>query len=332
MITRFAPTLMTLTVAGSLLAGCGAVPGSTSGLAAQSVGGKSVVKLGFGAEGGDAPALVKRANGEWLMVYVGTNVADRHLYWTTSPDGSRWSAPRAIEAAAYSEQAPALTEDANGVVHLFFASNRDGEDFELFHATFNAGTWTASEAVSGYTGVQDLAIAYANGRFLLAAEVMGVGLEAATSADGKTFSAPETLADAGFDPAAAFLPDGKAVVAFTRGDDLVSRAGTTGHWAAEQIVTSTTGRLRGPALTWAGDHGELVYAERSGATGTAYALKNRRFDAALKFTEAKPLAAFGGDANSPAMASDHNGKIGLAWGMKLSSSQQGVAFTLDGWK
>src|SRR3954469_19094969 len=98
---------MSLTLAGSLLAGCGAVPGASAGLAVQSVGGKGLVKVGFGAEGGETPALVKRADGAWLMVYAGTNVGDRHLYWTTSPDGARWSAPQAIEAAAYSDQAPA---------------------------------------------------------------------------------------------------------------------------------------------------------------------------------------------------------------------------------
>jgi hypothetical protein len=94
-------------------------------------------------------------------------------------------------------------------------------------------------------------------------------------------------------------------------------------------VATTDSRMRGPALLWAGDHGKLVYAERLGAT---YQLREKRFDQHLKFSEGKPMAVFGSDANSPAMAIDHNGKIGLAWGMKLSSSQLGVAFTFDGWK
>ncbi|MNT33634.1 hypothetical protein D3C72_1695730 [compost metagenome] len=85
-------------------------------------------------------------------------------------------------------------------------------------------------------------------------------------------------------------------------------------------------------MVWAGDHGKLVYAERQGATGTTYALREKRFDLKQKFTDGKSLATFGGDANSPALAYDNHASIGLAWGMKLSSSQQGVAFTLDGWK
>jgi hypothetical protein len=324
-VTLFA----TVTLAGSMLAGCGALPG---GKATTAVNGATFTKLGFGAEGGAAPALVRRANGEWLVVYVGTNVGDRHLYWATSTDGARWSPSQAIEGADYSEQAPALVEDASGVAHLFFASNRNGQDFELFTATLSGSDWSEATAIPGYTGVQDLAAAYANGKFLLACELSGAGLVATTSADGATFADATPVADAGFDPAAAFLPDGKALVAYTSGDDLLERSGAPGAWGAEKTVVTTKSRLRGPALVWAGDHGKLVYAERQGGSGTNYQLKERRFDAGLSFTDGKPMVAFGGEANQPALAIGNNGKIGLAWGMKLSSSQQGVAFTLDGWK
>jgi predicted small secreted protein len=329
-ITRIAPLFMTVSLAGSLLAGCGTMPGAGPS-ALVTVGGKSVVKLGFGAEGGTQPSLIKRSNGEWLMVYVGTNVADRHLYWTRSTDGIRWSAPNAIESAAYSDQAPALVEDAQGVVHCFFASNRGGETFNLFHAAFD-GVWTDSTEIAGFAGVQDLAATYADGRFLLAAEVMAEGLFAATSADGATFAERELLADAGFEPAVTFLPTGAALVAYTRANQLITRTGKPGaDWAAEQVVASTSSRLRGPALAWMGDHGKLIYTERA-AAGMTYSLREKRFGADLKFAEGANLASTGGDANSPAIAADHNGKIGLAWGMKQSSSQQGIAFTLDGWK
>lgn len=331
MITRIAPQLLTLTVAAALLAGCGAAPGQTAGVAAQTVAGKSLVKLGFGAEGGTQPSLIRRANGEWLMVYVGTNVADRHLYWTRSTDGTRWSAPIAIESAAYSDQAPSLVEDAQGVVHCFFASNRGGENFNLFHATFD-GVWSASTEIAGFEGLQDLSATYAGGRFLLAAEVMAEGLFATTSADGVTFTEREKLADAGFEPAVTFLPGGAALVAYTRANELIARTSQPGaDWAAEQVVASTSSRLRGPALAWSGDHGKLIYTERAGA-GMTYSLREKRFGADLKFAEGANLASIGGDANSPAIAANHNGKIGLAWGMKQSSSQQGIAFTLDGWK
>ena len=57
----------------------------------------------------------------------------------------------------------------------------------------------------------------------------------------------------------------------------------------------------------------------------------RHFDKELTFTDGPRPAALPGEARTPAV-SYHNGKIGLAWGMKQSSSQQGIAFTLDGWK
>jgi hypothetical protein len=332
MFARFA-LLASLTLAGSLLAGCGTLPGATAGIKAESLGGKGFTKIGFGAEGGTQPALLRRANGEWLMVYVGTNVGERHLYATTSTDGKTFSAPELIESADYSDQAPVLAEDAQGVAHLFFASNRDGVNFELRHARLEGAGWTASTQIDGYTGVQDLAVAYAAGRFLLAAEIQGDGLVATTSADGTTFTEREQIAKAGFDPAATFLPDGTALVAYTRSNEILTRASKPGaDWAAESVTVKGSSRLRGPALLWAGDHGKLVYAERQGATGINYALREQRFDQGLIFQEGKPLVAFGGDANSPALAYDNHASIGLAWGMKLSSSQQGVAFTLDGWK
>ncbi|MNT51583.1 hypothetical protein D3C72_1885550 [compost metagenome] len=61
-----------------------------------------------------------------------------------------------------------------------------------------------------------------------------------------------------------------------------------------------------------------------------YQLREKRFGNDLSFTNGTVDVL--GDASSPTLALDHNGDIGLAWGIKLSSSQQGIAFTLDGWK
>lgn len=321
--------LTSAVVVSTLLVGCGAVPGATGPMVAGD-GGLAIAQLGFGAEGGTQPALVKRKNGDWLMVYVGTNVGERHLYWTRSQDGTRWSAPAEFAAAEYSDQAPALVEDADGLMHCYFASNRGGDNFELFHTTFD-GAWAEPTRIAGYTAVQDLAAAYTDGRFLLAAEVTAEGLFAATSTDGTTFGGRERIAMAGFDPAAAFLPDGSTLVAYTRGNELLARAGTPDvEWTPEQVVVAASDRVRGPALAWAGDHGKLIYTERTNA-GTSYRLREKRFGADRTFAEGTDLAPLGG-AHSPAVAPGAHAEVGLAWGMKLSSGQQGVAFTLDGWK
>lgn len=326
----FVRPLALLTVAASLLfaAGCGTVPGAGAGVVAQMVGGQKVVKLGFGVEGGDDPAVIRRADGSWVLAYVGTYVENRRLYVATSPDGSHFNAGEAIEEHVYSDQSPSLVEDGDGKLHLFFASNRDGANFELYHSFLDTdGSWAQPTAVPGFTGVQNLAVSQRDGRFLMAAEVMGDGLFVSTSADGAAWTERELVAEAGFEPAATFTADGTAVVAYQRSGQIFvrsSRAG--GAWSEELTAAQGEGRLRQPALAWTEGRGVLVFCER-GADG--YVVRRRHFDTRLTFTDGPRPPALTGEARTPAV-SYHNGKIGLAWGMKLPGGQQGIVFALAG--
>lgn len=306
------------------LFGCGAQPG---GIVVETAGvNQAIAKLGFGAEGGSAPSLFRRTNGTWVVAYVGTNVGDRRIYWASSPDGRRWSKSQAVGEAEFADQAPALAEDAAGHVHLFFASNRDGVQWELFHARFVGATFATAEPIKGFTGTQDLAVTLQGDHFVLAAEIMGAGLVVATSKDGSQFAAQEPLTEAGFEPTATTLPDGRALVAYTRSGEVYLRAGKAGGpWGTEQHVASGSDRLREPNLAWGKDGGQLVFAER-GPEG--YQLRARTFDAALEFSEGPDLPMGGGEARGPAIAFDHNGRSGLAWGIKTSSGQQGIVLAM----
>lgn len=316
--------LFGLLVAG-LLAGCGATPsvGASAQPAALVVAGQPAVPFGFGAEGGTAPTLLKRQSGEWLIAYVGTNVADRKIYFARSADGARWSASSPIDDAPYSDQAPCLVEAADGTVHLYFASNRDGADFGLYHARLEDAGFGPAEAVPGYEGLNDLAVAQRDGRFLLAAEVRAAGLLVSTSADGVRFGEPEMLASAGFEPAACFAPDGKALVAYQRSGSLFLRASAPGaDWSAETAIKGSD-RLREPALAWSGDQARLIFSER---TAAGYRLRGRRIDANLAVTVDGLFPEVNQESRTPAVFGDDNEKNGLAWGMKSSSGQQGVVF------
>lgn len=326
------PRLLTLALglvsAGSMMLGCGTVSaaGAAPYATVATLGGMQVAKLGFGEEGGTDPAICRRADGSTVVVYVGSNVADRKLYWATAKKGLTFGASQPVGDSDYSDQEPCLVEDAQGQLHLFFASNRDGENFRLYHSQLVDGEWATPSLIPGFEGLQGLAAAYAGGRFLLAAELMGEGLFATVSADGQTFTDREAIAESGFEPAATFLPDGTALVVYQRAGELFFRSsGPNADWSAEAKAAKGADRLRTPALAWAGDHGELIYCERA---GTSYQLKAKRFDAKLTFTDGRQFSKLPGEARTPAISAQQNAEINLAWGMKLSSDQTGIAITV----
>lgn len=317
---------LALALAALLLTGCGAVPGAGLGVAQTATDG--TIRLGFGAEGGESPAVCLRRDGSVVVAYAGTNTGDRRIYWTQSSDGRAFAATRPVDAADYSDQSPRLVEDRSGALHLFFASNRTGDDFRLYHSLLEGDAWSAPAEVPGFEGLQGLAVAYDAGRFLMAAEIMGSGLFATTSADGTAFTERERLSAMGFEPAATFLPGGKALVAYQHHGKIFYRASAPGtDWSPEAEAASGGDRLRTPAITWAGDHGELVYAERAAGS---YRLAGVRFDSSLKFGGSLALPTLSGQVRTPALASDGHARTGLAWGIKLSSGQEGIVLAVQG--
>lgn len=291
---------------------------------AMTENGRQVVKFGFGAEGGESPALAHTADG-WQAIYAGTQLGDRHLYWSTSADGSRWSTPSTVASAQFSDQTPAFATDAKGALHLYFASNRTGDDYSIYHCTLSNGTWSAPEAIADTTGASDLAVIYANNQFVLAEETLGAGLVVSTSTDGTRFSGAKVAADAGFAPSLAALPDGRLMLAYMHDGNLYDLVGKPGAWGAEATAATGSDKLQEPGLVWSGDHGVMAYAER---TPGGYQLRARRFDAKGQFDASPlPLPASSGDARAPGLATDAQGKIGMIWGMKDDNGQQGTIFS-----
>ena len=320
-MTRLAPALvLALALA---LSGCGAKKGAggVEVQAATTIDGRAIAKLGFGAEGGEKPALLHRAGGGWALAYAGTRSGDRKIYFSTSDDGRRWAKAQAVADADFSDQAPALAEDAQGRLHLFFASNRSGETQDLYHAVAAGDAFGEASAIAGFEGCQDLAVAQGPAGFTVVAEVMGAGLLAASSADGTTFSAPTELAPAGAEPAACALPDGRTLVAYQLEGKIWLRPGKPGAWEAPIEAATGASRLRDPGLAWAGASGLLVYAEK-GAGGMG--LVARTLDATFETSSADAPSAGPGDHRGAAIALDHNGSKTFAWGMKTTSGQQGV--------
>jgi hypothetical protein len=303
------------------LSGCGAAKGTATGVSATLADGSAVASLGFGAEGGEKPAILHRAKGGYVLAYAGTRSGDRKIYLATSPDGARWGKARAVAAAAFSDQAPALAEDAEGRLHLFFASNRSGEAQGLYHAVEQGGAFAEAREIPGFEGCQDVAVAASDKGLTVVAEVMGAGILAATAADGTTFAAATEVVPAGAEPAACTLPDGRTLVAYQAEGKIWFRAGKPGGWEAPLEAATGASRLRDPGLAWHGDAGTLVYTEKGEA---GYGLIARSFDSSFRFTDAEAPAVGSGDARGAAIAVDHNGSKTFAWGMKTANGQQGV--------
>lgn len=304
------------------LSGCGtAKAGAAAEPQATTIDGHALARLGFGAEGGEKPALARRAAGGWVLAYAGTRSAERKIYVASSPDGTHWGKPRVACAGAFADQAPALAEDARGQLHLFFASNRSGETQALYHAVEADGAFGAPVVVAGFEGAQDLAVAAGPAGLTLVAEVMGAGLLTATSADATSWSVPAELAPAGAEPACASLPDGRTLVAYQLEGKIWLKAGKPGDWAAASEAASAGTRLRDPGLAWAGTSGLLVYSEKAEA---GFALKARTLDTSFRPGAADAPLAGPGDHRGGAIAIDHNGSKTFAWGMKTQSGQQGV--------
>jgi hypothetical protein len=260
----------------------------------------------------------------WVAVYAGVNLGDRHLYASHSADGKAWDRPKKLDGADYTDQFPCLVNDGGGQLHLFFASNRDGDDFRLYHATYAAGGFSQAAAIADTTGASDCAVAWDGSRFVLAAETLGVGMRLVTSPDGTAFTGDEILVDQGFEPAITALEGGKLLVAYTHDGGVFAKTGKPGAWSAESEAASSTGRLTEPALAYANGKGLLVFGEKAGTQH----LSARRFDATGKF-ESVPyvLPDAGGEGRSPGLAVGDHADLGLIWGMKYSNGQQGVVFT-----
>lgn len=310
-----------------LSSGCGKlIPTSTVASVPQAavVDGHTLVKFGFGAEGGATPAVAHTADG-WVAVYAGSRLGDRQLYSAHSSDGTHWDKPKKLGQSGLTDQYPCLTTDNAGNLHLFFASNRDGDDFQLYHAQYSAGTFRDATAIANTSGASDCAVSYCNGQFVLAAETMGVGLQIKTSPDGESFTGDELLTEQGFEPAITALSGDQLMVAYTRSGRLYASTGKPGKWNAETLVTKSSTKLQEPTLAMQGTHGLLAWAER----GASPKISARRFDASGKF-ESVPytLPSVPGESRSPGLCVGEDGEFGLIWGMKDNNGQQGIIFSV----
>lgn len=313
-------------IAAAALTGCGAggMQGALISDAAPRVApGWTSVKV---AADGIEPCLVSRKAGGYAIAYATDKLGDRHVYFTSSADGARWTPPVAIAQGPLSDEAPALCEDAAGSLHLFFGSNRD-ERYAVYETTSSDGqAWSAAEALPAELKDDQ------DGNFPAIAPLPSGGLAIAyetyagirfrtRNAQGK-WTSGETVATTAGAPALAVGSDGKIALAFMSYQKLYVRGrSAAGAWTAPTELAGVPAET--PALTADGQGGWwMVHTQQ---TGEYWNLAERTF-ASGRWSEAIALTLGETDDQTPSALFLGGGKRAVAWGSTKDGRASGLYF------
>ncbi|MNX71732.1 hypothetical protein D3C86_1030570 [compost metagenome] len=313
-------------IAAAALTGCGAngMQGAPIGDAAPQVAqGWQSVKV---APDGTAPCLVSRKAGGYALAYATDKLGDRHVYFTSSSDGERWTPPVAIAKGPLSDEAPALCEDASGTLHLFFGSNRT-ERYAVYETTSTDGQgWSAPEALpddlkDDQDGNFPAIAPLPSGGLAIAYETYA-GIRFRTrSAQGK-WTSGETVATTAGEPALTAGPDGKITLAYASYQKLYVRTRTAqGAWTAPAALTGASADR--PALASDGKGGLwLVHAQEAGDFSN---LAERSY-ANGRWSEATALTLGATDDQAPSALFLPDGKRAVAWSSSKAGRASGLYF------
>ncbi|HEY9899114.1 MAG TPA: hypothetical protein V6D00_08025 [Pantanalinema sp.] len=320
-----ARSLATL-IAAAALTGCGAngMQGAPlDGATPQVASGWTSVKV---APHGFEPCLVARKAGGYAIAYATDKLGDRHVYFTASPDGDRWTPPVAVAKGPLSDEAPALCEDASGELHLFFGSNRDAR-YAVYEATSTDGqAWSAPEALSAeikddQDGNFPSIAPLPSGGLAIAYETYS-GIRFRTRSAKGEWSSGETVATTAGAPALAAGPDGRITLAYMAYQKLYVRSrSTVGAWTAPTALAG--GPCETPALTSDGQGG--LWMVHTQQTGEFWNLAERTFTGG-RWGEAIALTLGQTDDQAPSALLLPGAKRAVAWGSSKDGRASGLYF------
>lgn len=313
-------------IAVAALTGCGAngMQGALLSEATPQVApGWTSVKV---APHGSEPCLIARKAGGYAIAYATDKLGDRHVYFTASTDGERWTSPVAVAKGPLSDEAPALCEDDAGALHLFFGSNRD-ERYAVYETTSTDGQgWSAPEALPAELKDDQ------DGNFPAIAPLPSGGLAIAyetyagirfrtRSAQGK-WSNGETVATTAGSPALTAGSDGKITLAYMAYRKLYVRSRSTmGGWTAPTALAGVP--AESPALASDGKGGLwMVHAQKA---GEIWSLAERTL-ASGRWSEATALTLGETDDQAPSPLFLSGGKRAVAWGSTKDGRSSGLYF------
>lgn len=322
-------------VALTVLSGCGAdapflkKPGTTGSqeptIELPVVAGTKASPVSFGAEGPQVPSLFQAMDGTWGIAYGSERLGNKHVYFSSSPDGAKWSKAVQVAPGGLSDQEPALFADQTGF-HVIFASNRDEQSLALYVSDQTATGWSPAQKLNLPGGLpQEPAVCRTSHGWALAYRSTE-GVIVAESGDGHNWYEARVAGTHLGDPAIAYV-NGRLLVVAHRSQQLYELSrGASGTWTQPRAV-GFEGSARQPSLS-VDQTGNpvLAFSHRTGPAGTGPVQIALSTLAGGAWTPPEALTSTRGDNVNPALQISSDGGRSLAWGIYGSAGERGVVF------
>lgn len=324
------------TVALAVLSGCGAdlpfieKPGKASGaqeppIDLPVVAGTKAAPVSFGSEGPQVPSLFRAADGTWGIAYGSDKLGNKHVYFSSSREGTKWSVATQVAPGALSDQDPALFADSTGF-HVIFSSNRDEEGPGLYVSDQTASGWSPARRLNlpGSLQVEPSITRTPHGWALAYRSTEGIFV--AESGDGHHWYEARVAGTHLGDPAIAYANGRLLVVAHRQQQLFELSRGTVGSWSQPKPL-GFDGVARQPSLAVGpGGNPVLAFASRAGAAGSEPVQIALSAFVDGSWTRPEVLTRTSSDNVYPTLQISSDGGRSLAWGIYGSAGERGVVF------
>lgn len=273
-----------------------------------------------------ASSLVARKAGGFVLAYDTQKHGGKDVFVVTSSDGERWSAPVSVGQTRFIEEKPALVEDAEGKLHLIYASNTSGT-YQLYASTSSDGkAWDTPAAITAAEGhAKAPALAVTPTGVALAYQDLGGACHVMRRSLGGEWGPGRLVDVSGGMPALAHDGEGLRVI-FHRQEKLFESVERAGNWS-KAVQISGAGPMREPAL-----------ARIAGKLSLAYSVQTSRgtWQVATQVVgpsgwgQEQVLVEGPDNHGNPALAEGPNGGSWLAWGISRLTEERAIFVARSG--
>lgn len=260
---------------------------------------------------GGLSRIIQRKNKEFIVVYGSETFGDKHIYLTSSQDARSWSVARKITNSPLSDTNPAIIEDKNETLRIFYSSNQNG-DWEIFQIFSKDGKkWSEPASVQlDYQGVYNPhIIENPNGELILVYQAAGNGIFTARSTDGKGWSSSQVSPE-GRNPFIQLLNNGSYATVYENQKNIYLReSNDLSNWSEPKKLTDFS-EVKDPRLSVAGNNLLLTYTARDSKNN--WNIFSQKTDNLNNWSEAIKLTTNNFNNTKPSIFSNNKMSI-LSW-------------------
>jgi len=272
-------------------------------------------------------ALLARKAGGFALAYDTQKLGGKDVFVTLSQDGKTWTSPVVVGKTGRTEESPALWEDAQGKLHLVYASNDSGS-FQLYASSSRDGkAWAEPVAIT-----DEIEHAKApsvtrtpGGGVAIAYQTLGGACEVMQSSDGEVWGLSRRIETSGGDPAICHDGEGLRVV-FHRNEKLYERVERKGVWS-EAVQIPGAAAMREPAIAAIAGKVTLAYSTLSSNGAWKLALREA---GPSGWGQEQDLVQGPDDHGYPSLAEGTEGGSWLAWGISRLTEERGIFVARSG--